>query len=76
MSGIYIRDLNLKKVGQSIEGVRVPSRVIQQTLKLIAPAGINSFHGEEQPLGYSIKYPYDENNNFVHEEKYSPTMLE
>ena len=65
MAGFYIRDLNVKKNGFTIVGIRRPLTAIQTILRLIFPQDLIIERQKTTDLGFLFFVPYDKNVNFL-----------
>ena len=71
MSGIYLRDLDVKRVGDRIEGTRRPIDVLLPILKLITPRDIVVTRQFSTPLGTRINYAHPQDANLI----YNPRVI-
>ena len=65
MSGIYLRDLDIKWVEDRLVGTRRPIDVLQPILKLITPRDAAITRQWSTPLGTRINYNHAATDNFI-----------
>ena len=65
MAGFYIRDLNAKKNGDTIVGIRRPLTAIQTILRLIFPQDFIIERQKTTDLGFLFFVPYNKNASFI-----------
>ena len=75
MAGIFIGDLNIKKVGHTTEGSKRPIEILQPILDQVTPQGITITRENPTTFGHIYQYQEDENANFIYNPSFK-TFLE